>query len=46
MRRPIRLLCAGVAAALTLGLPTAASADPEAHTDSQGGFNHDGNPPG
>jgi len=45
MRRPIRLLCAGVAAALTLGLPTAASADPEAHTDSQGGFNHDGNPP-
>ena len=45
MRRPLRLLCAAASVALILGLPTAASADPEDHVDSHGGFNHDGQPP-
>ena len=45
MRRPMRLLCAGASVALILGLPTSASADPEDHADSHGGFNHDGQPP-
>ncbi len=45
MRRTLRLLCAGASVALILGLPSAASADPEDHGDSHGGFNHDGQPP-
>jgi hypothetical protein len=31
--------------ALALGLSTTAFADPEDHTDSHGGYNHDGQPP-
>jgi hypothetical protein len=46
MRRPSRLLTVGAGLALVLGLSTtAALADPEDHTDSHGGFNHDGEPP-
>lgn len=45
MKPSVRLLCAGACMALILGLSNAASADPEDHTDSHGGFNHDGQPP-
>lgn len=45
MRRHLRLLGAGFTLALIMGLPAPASADPEDHIDSHGGFNHDGDPP-
>ena len=45
MRRPLRLLSAGFALVLVLGLPGAASADPEQHVDGHGGVSHDGSAP-
>lgn len=45
MRSPMRLLSAGAAVALLLGVSTTAAADPEDHPDSHGGYNHDGQPP-
>lgn len=45
MPRPTRLLGAFASVILVLGMSTAAWADPEDHTDSHGGFNHDGETP-